>query len=55
MNIRFGAKHTPFIRTPAAKKHIRKFKHLLGVKWEGGMEKSGKSASMFEYLGRYDI
>jgi hypothetical protein len=28
------------------------FTPILGVKWEGGMEKCGKNALMLEYFGR---
>jgi hypothetical protein len=28
MNIRFGAKYAPFIRTPSAENRMRKFNHL---------------------------
>jgi hypothetical protein len=57
MNIRFGAKDAPFIRTSGTKNPIRKFDHLppiLGVKWGWGMGKSGKNVLMLEYVGLYD-
>jgi hypothetical protein len=57
MNIRFGAKDAPFIRTSGTKNPIRKFNHLppiLGVKWGGGMENVEKNALKFDYLGRYE-
>jgi hypothetical protein len=57
MDIRFGAKDAPFIRTSGTKNSIRKFLHLLpyfGVKWGGGMENVEKNALKFDYLGRYD-
>jgi hypothetical protein len=41
MDIRFGAKDAPFIRTSGTKIPIREFNHLppiWGVKWGAGME-----------------
>jgi hypothetical protein len=55
MNIRFGAKDAPFIRTSGTKNPIRKFNHLppiLGVKWGVGMEKCRNKALMLEFLDR---
>jgi hypothetical protein len=57
MNIRFGAKDAPFIRTSGTKNPIRKFNHLplyFGGEMGRGMEKCGKKAQMLEYLGSYD-
>jgi hypothetical protein len=57
MDIRFGAKDAPFIRTSGTKKNIRKFNHLppiLGVKWGGVLKMWKKNAVKFDYLGRYD-
>jgi hypothetical protein len=53
MNIRFGAKRAPFIRTSGAKNPIRKFDHLppyFGGEMGRGMEKCGKKALMLEFL-----
>jgi hypothetical protein len=52
MNIWFGAKHAPFIRTPGAKKTFENatiFPPILGVKWGTGtgMEKCGKKRANF--------
>jgi hypothetical protein len=47
MNIRFGAKHAPFIRTPGAKKTTSEnstmFPSIFGVKWGEGLEKNIKN------------
>jgi hypothetical protein len=59
MNIRFGAKDAPFIRTSATRNPIRKFHHLpptpiLRVKCGGGMANVEKNALKFDYLRRYE-
>jgi hypothetical protein len=58
MNIRFGAKDAPFIRTSGTKKTPSEnstiFLHIWGVNWGGGMENVGKNALNFDYLGRYE-
>jgi hypothetical protein len=58
INIRFRARHTPFIRAPGAKKTHQKiqqsplpqFEEWNG-EWYGKMQ---KNVLIFEYLGRYD-
>jgi hypothetical protein len=56
MNIRFGAKDAPFIRTSGTKNPIRKFNllppYFVGEMWRG-YGKCGKNALKFDYLGRY--
>jgi hypothetical protein len=57
MNIRFGAKHAPFIRTPGAKKlhpKIQPFPHHFGGEMVRGYGIMQKKALMFEYLGLCD-
>jgi hypothetical protein len=57
MNIRFGAKDAPFIRTSGTKNHIRKFHHLppyFGGEMGSGYGKFGENALNFDYVGRYD-
>jgi hypothetical protein len=53
MNIRFEAKHAPFIWTPGAKKTSKNstiFPPILGVKWGGDMKNVEKNELMLEYL-----
>jgi hypothetical protein len=57
MNIPFGAKYAPFIRTSGTKNPIRKFHHLppyFGGEMVRGYGKCGKNALKFDYFGSYD-
>jgi hypothetical protein len=57
MDIRFGAKNAPFIRTSGTKNPIRIFNHLppyFGGEMGRGMENVEKNALNFDYLGRYE-
>jgi hypothetical protein len=55
MNIRFGAKDAPFIRTSGTENPIRKFHHpYFGGEMGRGMENVGKNTLKFDYLGLYE-
>jgi hypothetical protein len=57
LDIRFGAKDAPFIRTSGTKNPIRKFHHLppyFGGEMGRGYGKCGKNALKFDYFGSYD-
>jgi hypothetical protein len=57
INIRFGAKDAPFIRTSGTKKlhpKIQPSSPHFGGEMGRGMENVGKNALKIDYLGRYD-
>jgi hypothetical protein len=58
LDIRFGAKDAPFIRTSGTKNPIRKFNHLppyFGGEMGRGYGKCGEKKTLkFDYFGSYD-